>query len=69
VREIQNVRDLNTFTNFVRLCAGGTGQLIDYSSLAKDTGVSVSTIKGWISILEAGYIIIQLYPYYKNYGK
>jgi predicted AAA+ superfamily ATPase len=69
VREIQNVRDLNTFTNFVRLCAGRTGQLIDYSSLAKDTGVSVSTIKGWISILEAGYVIFQLYPYYKNYGK
>ncbi|MEI6173976.1 MAG: ATP-binding protein [Bacteroidota bacterium] len=69
VREIQNIRDLNTFTNFVRLCAGRTGQLIDYSSLAKDTGVSVSTIKGWISILEAGYIIFQLYPYYKNYGK
>ncbi len=69
VREIQNIRDLNTFTNFVRLCAGRTGQLIDYSSLAKDTGVSVGTIKGWISILEAGYIIFQLYPYYKNYGK
>jgi predicted AAA+ superfamily ATPase len=69
VREIQNVRDLNTFTNFVRLCAGRTGQLIDYSSLSKDTGVSVNTIKGWISILEAGYIIFQLYPYYKNFGK
>ena len=69
VREIQNVRDLNTFTNFVRLCAGRTGQLMDYSSLAKDTGVSVSTIKGWISILEAGFIVFQLYPYYKNFGK
>ncbi len=69
VRAIQNVRDLNTFSNFIRLCAGRTGQLIDYSSLAKDTGVSVSTIKGWISILEAGYIIFLLYPYYRNYGK
>ena len=69
VREIQNVRDLNSFTNFVRLCAGRTGQLLDYSSLAKDTGASVNTIKGWISILEAGFIIFLLYPYYKNYGK
>jgi len=69
VREIQNVRDLNTFTNFVRLCAGRTGQPMDYSSLAKDTGVSVNTIKGWISILEAGFIIFLLYPYYRNYGK
>lgn len=69
VRVIQNVRDLNTFTNFVRLCAGRTGQLLDYSSLAKDIGVSVHTIKGWISILEAGFIVFQLYPYYKNFGK
>ncbi len=69
VREIQNVRDLNTFTNFVRLCAGRIGQLMDYSSLAKDTGVNVGTIKGWISILEAGFIVFQLYPYYKNFGK
>jgi predicted AAA+ superfamily ATPase len=69
VREIQNVRDLNTFTNFVRLCAGRIGQLIDYTSLAKDTGVSVNTVKGWISILEAGFIIFLLYPYYKNFGK
>ena len=69
VREIQNVRDLNTFTNFVRLCAGRTGQLMDYSSLAKDIGVSVHTIKGWISILETGFIVFQLYPYYKNFGK
>ncbi|HNX87166.1 MAG TPA: ATP-binding protein [Bacteroidales bacterium] len=69
VRVIRNVRDLNTFTNFVRLCAGRTGQLLDYSSLAKDIGVSVHTIKGWISILEAGFIVFQLYPYYKNFGK
>ncbi len=69
VREIQNVRDLNTFTNFIRLCAGRTGQLLDYSSLAKDIGVTVHTIKGWISILEAGFIVFQLYPYYKNFGK
>lgn len=69
VREIQNVRDLNTFTNFVRLCAGRVGQLMDYSSLAKEIGVSVNTIKGWISILEAGFMVVQLYPYYKNFGK
>lgn len=69
VREIQNVRNLNTFSNFIRLCAGRTGQLMDYSSLAKDAGVTVGTIKGWISILEAGFIIFLLYPYYRNFGK
>lgn len=69
VRAIQNVRDLNAFTNFVRLCAGRAGQLLHYSSLGKDAGVSVNTVKGWISILEAGFVIFLLYPYYKNYQK
>lgn len=69
VREILNVRDLSRFTNFVRLCAGRIGQLVDYSSLANDTGVSVNTAKGWISLLEANYIITLLRPYYRNFNK
>jgi len=69
VREIQNVRDLNLFSNFVRLCAGRVGQLLDYSSLANDAGVSVNTAKGWLSVLESSYTIVLLHPYYKNLNK
>ncbi len=69
VRLIQNIRDLNQFTNFVRLCAGRTGQLLDYSSLAKDAGISVNTAKGWISLLEATYILFLIHPYYHNFSK
>jgi len=69
VRQIQNVKDLSQFTNFVRLCAGRIGQLLDYSSLAKDSGVSVNTAKGWISLLEASFIIYLLHPYYHNFSK
>jgi predicted AAA+ superfamily ATPase len=69
VREIQNVRDLNQFSNFVKLCAGRVGQLLDYSSLANDAGVSVNTARGWLSLLEASYVITLLNPYYKNLNK
>ena len=69
VRQIQNIRNLNTFTNFIKLCAGRTGQIIDYSSLASDAGVSVNTVKEWISVLEASYIILLLQPFYKNFSK
>jgi len=69
VREIQNVRDLSQFSNFVKLCAGRVGQLVDYTSLANDVGVSVNTAKGWLSLLEASYVIILLRPYYKNLNK
>lgn len=69
VREIQNIRDLSQFSNFVKLCAGRVGQLVDYTSLANDTGVSVNTAKGWLSLLEASYVIMLLHPYYKNLNK
>jgi predicted AAA+ superfamily ATPase len=69
VRDLQNIRDLNQFSNFVRLCAGRTGQILDYSSLANDAGVSVNTARGWISLLEASYVIFLLQPYYKNFNK
>lgn len=69
VRDIQHVRDLNQFSNFVRLCAGRVGQLLDYTSLANDTGVSVNTVKGWLSVLEASYVIFLLQPYFKNLHK
>jgi len=69
VRAIQNIRNLTLFSNFVRLCAGRIGQLIDYSSLANDTGVSVNTIKGWLAVLEASFVIILLHPYYRNFNK
>jgi predicted AAA+ superfamily ATPase len=69
VRQIQNIRDLDLFTNFVRLLAGRTGQILDFTSLSNDTGVSVNTIKGWLAVLQASHIIFQLQPYYKNLNK
>lgn len=69
VRQIVNIRNLRTFEIFLTLLASRVGQVINYSSLANDVGVSSTTIKEWISILEASYIIFTLYPYYQNYGK
>jgi predicted AAA+ superfamily ATPase len=66
VRRILNIHNLSGFITFIRLCAGRVGQLLDLSSLANDTGVSVNTVKGWLSVLEASYILFQLNPYYKN---
>jgi hypothetical protein len=39
------------------------------SSLANDLGIAVNTVKNWISVLEASYIIYLLPPYYQNLGK
>ncbi len=69
VRQIKNVADLNTFQKFMQLCAGRVGQVINLTSLGNDCGINHSTVKAWISLLEASYIIFLLHPYYKNFGK
>ena len=60
VRAISNVGDLGAFQRFLGLCAGRTGQLLNYSSLADDCGVSQPSAKAWFSILEASSIAFHL---------
>jgi hypothetical protein len=69
VRMMKNIGDINAFIQFVQLCAGRTGQLLNFSSLANDAGISPNTAKSWISILEASYILYRLQPYHKNFNK
>jgi uncharacterized protein len=69
VREIMNVGDLETFGRFVRLCAGRNGQLLNLSSLASDAGVTHTTAKRWISILETSFLLLLLRPHHRNFSK
>ena len=69
VRLIKNIEDVNAFIQFVQLCAGRTGQLLNLSSLANDAGISPNTARSWISILEASYIVYRLQPFHKNFSK
>ncbi|MEM1179061.1 MAG: ATP-binding protein [Acidobacteriota bacterium] len=69
VRQLSELRDLVTFQRFVRLLAGRTGQLVNYSSLGGDVGVSHTTIREWLSLLEASYVIFRLPPYFANISK
>ena len=69
VRQMINVKDVNLFEKFIKLCAGRVGGVFEASSLANEVGVSSKTITHWISILEASYIIFRLPPYFENFGK
>lgn len=69
VRTALGVRSLRDFDRFMRLCAARTGQLVSYSSLASDLGVSPNTVKSWLSVLEASNIVTLLEPYFENLGK
>jgi len=66
VRQLAAVRDLETFSRFLRMCAARSGQILNTSALGDDVGVSSVTVKSWLSILRATYIIDLVEPYYAN---
>lgn len=69
LRQLLNVKDLGAFRQFLELCAGRIGHLINFSDLGSHIGISYQTIKHWLSILETSFIIHTLRPFHKNYNK
>ena len=69
VRRIVNVKNLLQFERFVSLLAGRVGQVVNFTSLANETGVAVSTISAWLSVLEASFLVFRLPPYFTNIAK
>ncbi len=69
VRRIGEIRNLSSFQRFVRLCAGRVGQLANLSALGADAGVSHTTARHWLTVLEASDVVFQLPPFSANIRK
>jgi uncharacterized protein len=69
VRDLAQVGDEAAFVRFLRACAARTGQLLNLSELARDTGVQVNTAKNWLSILQTSFQVFLLQPYHTNLSK
>jgi predicted AAA+ superfamily ATPase len=69
VRQITAVKDLRTFQRFIGLCAGRVGQLLNISSLAVEADINQATVKQWLSLLEASYLIKLVQPWHTNTNK
>ncbi len=69
LREIFGVEKLSEFHTFLRLCAARTGQILNYSDLARDANISIHAAREWISILESTLQIFLLRPYFQNMSK
>ena len=69
IRLLRNIENLTAFMRFIKLCAGRVGNILDLSSLANDANISVNTVKSWLSILEASYILYFIQPYSNNVNR
>ncbi len=66
---ITGSRQFNLLSKITQSLAGRVGGLLNYSDLSSATGTDSRTIKSWISILEASYVIFLLQPHYKKFSK
>jgi predicted AAA+ superfamily ATPase len=69
IRGLIKQSNLHDFERFIRLLAARTAQELNCSTLSRDIGVSVPTIKTWLTLVEASGLVFLLMPYHKNFGK
>lgn len=69
VRALIQLRDLSAFQKFLVLLAGRVGQVVNMASLANDAGVSANTLRQWLSVLVASFLVFELPPWFENIGK
>lgn len=69
VRALIQLRDLSLFQKFLTLLAGRVGQVVNFASLGNDVGASGTTIRNWLSVLKASYVVFELPPFFENVHK
>ena len=69
LRLLKQVQNLSAFQTFMKMCAYRSGQVVNYSSLANDCGITYNTAKEWLSLLETSLLIALIRPHHKNFNK
>lgn len=69
IRQIASVHDLKVFQNFLELLAARAGGLLNLNEIAKEGGISFTSARRWLSLLESTRIVYLLRPYTKNISK
>ena len=69
IRSLRNIHDLGQFQRFIVLLAARAGQLLNFTEVGKECGISQTTAKDWVSLLQSTSIIYLLEPYSRNLTK
>lgn len=69
IRDLADFRNLEPFVLTQQMTALHTAQTLNYSTLAKESGITSATAKRFISYLEISYQIILLRPWFRNQHK
>ena len=64
-----NIKEIDEFNRFIRLCAGRVGQWVNYSQLGNDAGVTQPTAQSWLQLLKTTFVLFTLSPHHQNFNK
>lgn len=69
IRSLRNIDSILVFNKFIQLCAMHIGITLNFANLARLCGISVSTAKSWLSLLETSFILFLMPSYHDNLGR
>jgi predicted AAA+ superfamily ATPase len=69
IRSLMAVHDLSLFNTFLEILAARVGAVLNLNEVARDCGISFSTAKRWLSLLESTSVVYLLRPFFRNISK
>ena len=66
IRDLTDIGDEMQFLKLLTSLAARSGQLLNFSDVARDIEKPVSTVQRWVSLLQTSGLIYLLYPFSKN---
>ena len=69
VLEFENIQNLKNLQTVFELLRTKVGSPVSYKSIAEDVAISPTTVKKYIQILEALYVVFSVRPYSKNIAR
>jgi len=69
LRELSQVANINDFQRYYEMLAYQVGNLVNFTNIGSDIGISTNTSKKYFSILESSYQFFTLAPFYVNIHK
>ncbi len=69
IQQLANIAGLSDIPQLLRILATRVGSLINYANIARDFSMPVTTVKRYITYLEALYIVHTMPAWFRNRGK
>ncbi len=69
IRTIRNIDNILVFKKFMQICALRVGSTLNITDIAGKCGITATTARSWLALLETSFILFLLPSYHDNLGK